>query len=575
MKKNEKLTILGVRCGHDSTAAVIVGGEIIADAQEERFTRQKNDASFPINAVKYCLSAAGISGEDVDILAVPGVSLPREFNVFFDIPREILPKRPERKTFKDLFFKKRRPTPPSPVLPLYQEKIKLSPKCEIKLVEHHLAHASSAAYTSGPPLGEKALIATMDGAGDGVSCAVWRFQNNKIENIVKYGKNSSLGYFYSCATEAMMWRHGSDEWKLMGLAPYGQPRPGALDGLHPIFENGELKKGYDYGKFGRWNDHGANHYHGREAEKFVPLVKKLGQENFAAEVQRIAEEEGFKFILPWLEKEKTRNLLCAGGFFLNVKFNQKLWYSGKLDDFWIYPNCGDSGLALGACLYAFYERNPRTQPARLKSLYHGPEFGNEEIRKTLDDRLLDYERLENPSEAAAKYLAENYAVGWFQGRMEAGPRALGNRSILMSPLKKENKDIINAKIKYREMFRPFTPSLLYEARNEYFVNPRDEEFMVMTFKVKEEKKSKIPAVVHIDGTARPNMVRKEINPRYHALIKKFGELTGESAVLNTSFNIKGEPIVRTPREAIKCFYDTGLDVLIIGDFILRKKNVKR
>ena len=573
-KTNKKNVILGVRYGHDSSASILLDGEIVADVQEERFTRQKNDSSFPINAIEYCLQTAGVSSEDIDVLAVAGLVLQDQFRVFFDIPEELLPKTDKTRSIRDMMPGRKKPAPSGPVLPLYQKRFKLSDKCKIELVEHHLAHAASVAYTSGLPISEKALVVTMDGSGDGVSCAVWTFKDNKIKNLVKYGRESSLGYFYSCATEAMMWRHGSDEWKLMGLAPYGKIRPGVLDGLHPVFEDGKLLKGYNYGKFGRWNDHGANHYHSDEAKKFLPIIEDLGKEDFAAEVQRVSEEEGLKFILPWLEKENTRKLFCAGGFFLNVKFNQSLWYSGKLDTQWVYPNCGDSGLALGSALYVFYQSNPQKQHKRIKSLYSGSEFNNEEIRKILDDRFLDYEYVQDPSDIAAKYLAKNYAIGWFQGRMEIGPRALGNRSILMSPLRSENKDIINAKITYREMFRPFTPSILYEVYDDYFVKAREEDFMVSTFEVKECKKERIPAVVHIDGTARPNMVRKEVNPRYHSLIKKFGEITGESVVLNTSFNIKGEPIVRTPREAIKCFYDTGLDVLIMGNFVLKKKNVE-
>lgn len=574
----DKEIILGVRHGHDSSAAIVVDGEIIADVQEERFTRQKNDTSFPINAINYCLQAAKVNSEDINCLAIANSQIQDHFFSFFDIPREILPK--ENLNFKKIvrnnvekiakYFNLSSNS--RPILPLYQKKIKLSPKCRIECVEHHLGHAASAAYTSGLN-NEKALIITMDGVGDKVSNAVWRFENNKIKKLASFDSTSSLGYFYSTATEAMMWRHGSDEWKLMGLAPYGKPEPGVLDEFCPIFKDGILVKGVDYGSWGRWNDHGSNHYHGKLSEKLVPFVEKMGKENFAAEVQRITEEQAMNFILPWLKKENTRNILCAGGFFLNVKFNKKLWDTDELDLQWIYPNCGDSGLAVGSALYVYHKNNLEAPVQKLHDLFKGPEFSNDEIKKILDDRLLKYEFVENPSKVAAKFLSKNLAIAWVQGRMETGPRALGHRSILMSPLRAENKDLINKKIKFRELFRPFTPSMIYEKHKDYIVKPRDEEYMVSSFDVVEEKKNKIPAVVHVDGTTRPNMVKKDINPRYYELITEFGNITGEYVVLNTSFNVKGEPIVLKPEEAIKCFYSTGLDVLIMGNYLLMKSGI--
>jgi len=579
-KRKELMNVLGVRYGHDAAAALIVDGKIVADAAEERFTRIKNDTSFPINAIRYCLQAGNIISEELDGLAIPTVFVQQAFYSFFSIPKSILPHKQHKasknlkkniKKFISENILKDDPYAPttSPVLPLYQRPLKLSKKCKIFLVGHHLAHAASACFTSGIHK-EKALVVTMDGRGDDVSVAIWRFENNRIESLKQYDGTSSLGWFYANATEAMGWRHGSDEWKVMGLAPYGTPQPGALRGYYPEFENGELIISHEYGEFGRWNDHGANHYHGKDAPKLSKIYHKLGAKNFAAEVQRVSEEQAFRIILPWLERERTRCLLCAGGFFLNVKFNQKLWYSGKLDVQWVYPNAGDSGIAVGSALYAYYSTHPDEKPRKLRQLYRGPEYSNDEIQTLLEDRGLAYKFVENPSEIAAQYLVKNYVVGWFQGRMEAGPRALGNRSILMSPLKPENKDIINRKIKYREHFRPFAPALPIEKKHEYLVNPREELFMTCSFDVLQKKRQAIPAVVHIDGTARPQMVRREINPRYYDIIMKFGELTGEHVILNTSFNVKGEPIVCQPREAIKCFFDTGMDVLILNNYVIEK-----
>ncbi len=565
------MKILGVRFGHDSAAALIVDGEIVADVAEERFTRCKNDTTFPLKAIKYCLQAGGISSENIDVLAIPTTSFQPEFGVFFDIPENIKPSEKSRlKLSVKTFFRSK---PNLPILPRYQKPMKLSPHCRIELIDHHLAHVASAAYTSGIDTSIKVLGVTIDGIGDRTSAAVWRIQNNQIENLARFGGDSSLGWFYANATEAMGWRHGSEEWKVMGLAPYGKPKPGLLKGYYPEFEDGVLVRPHNYGDFGRWHDHGANHYHGKDAEPMANICESVGIEDFAAEVQRVSEEQAFKIILPWLEKEQTRHLVCAGGFFMNVKFNQNLWYSGRLDTQWVYPNPGDAGLAVGTALYVHYQNNSMLQHKQLDNLYFGPEFSNDEIRVILNDRGIDHKYYENIEEITARYLARNLVVGWFQGRMEAGPRALGNRSILMSPLDPANKDLINAKVKYREKFRPFCPSIAAEAYDAYLRGAREELFMVSSFEVNEGMQNRIPAVVHKDNTARPQKVYPHINQRYHRLITEFGKISGEAILLNTSFNIKGEPIVCNPREAIKCFYDTGIDVLVIGNYLVKKSNI--
>jgi carbamoyltransferase len=253
-----------------------------------------------------------------------------------------------------------------------------------------------------------------------------------------------------------------------------------------------------------------------------------------------------------------------------VKFNQRLWYSGAVDEQWIYPDPGDAGLSVGAALQAYYDSQPGEHNQRLTHLYWGPEFSDAEIETILKERGLVYEKPSDLSARVADLLVKNYAIGWFQGRMEAGPRALGGRSILMSPLVAENKDRINAKVKYRESFRPFCPSILAEHRDTYLKNAREERFMISSFEATEAKAPSIPAVVHVDGTVRPQLVYRETNPRYHALIQAFGDRTGEYAILNTSFNVKGEPIVCHPREAIKCFFDTGLEALVLGSFVILK-----
>ncbi len=567
------MKILGIRNGHDSGASIIIDGTIVADIAEERLTRIKHDGSFPIKSIDFCLKQAGISSEGIDILAFPAKSVPAEAFIFFDIPDKY--KSSTTKKIKK-FIKTGQIDNKSnlPVLPIYQEQYKLSNSCKIHLAGHHRSHAASAYYTSGIEDHQECMIVTMDGIGEGISTAIWKGINKKIKIIESFGTNASLAWFYGNSTEALGWRHGSGEWKLMGLAPYGKPQKGVLKNFHPEFENGALSKPHNFKEFGRWSDHGANHYHGQDAIELNKILQKMKREDFAAEVQRIVEEQAFNLILPLLEKENIRHICCAGGFFLNVKFNQKLWYTGKLDTQWIFPNSGDSGLSLGAALDACFHFQPKTINRKLDHLYFGPEFSNDEIKELLDERFLSYQYVENPSKTAARYLSKNLTVGWFQSKMESGPRALGHRSILMSPLKKENKDIINAKIKYREKFRPFCPSMLYKKKDEYLINARDEEFMVTSFEVKPEKINKIPAVVHEDITARPQMVKQNTNPLFYQLIAEFGRITGEYVILNTSFNVRGEPIVTHPREAIRCFFDTGLDAVIIGNYLLTKPAIR-
>ena len=249
---------------------------------------------------------------------------------------------------------------------------------------------------------------------------------------------------------------------------------------------------------------------------------------------------------------------------------QRLWETGKIRFHNIFPNAGDSGLAIGAALYAYYNENPNTEIYYLNNLYLGPDYTDKEILDVLKLRNLKYKWVEDPSTFAAKKLAEDKIVSWFQGRMESGPRALGNRSILMSANKAENKDIINARVKFREAFRPFCPSIIWEKKDDYLEKSRDELFMITSFTCKPEKRNKIPAVVHEDNTLRPQTVKREHNEKYWKLINEFGNITGEFLILNTSMNIMGEPIINHPREAIRCFFDNGLDVLIMNNFVLEK-----
>lgn len=562
------MKILGIHIGHDSSAALIVDGRIIADVAEERFTRTKHYAGLPIHSIAYCLRAGGITIKDIDAVAVPTAGFMPELNYLLALDGD---RREKRTVTGQLLEQARRVLGRSlPHPPLYIKQFPLPAHTPIVHVEHHLAHAASAYYTSGTR--EKQLIVTLDGAGDGYSSCIWRGKNGKIEPLLKLGTHASLGWFYSNVTEALGWWHGDGEGKTMGLAPFGDYTrcQGALDRFYPKFSNGNLAEPHDFGQAYHWNEGGALQWHYDEAYEIRALIEKYGREHIAAAAQRILEEQVMEFILPWLEREQVDRLSCAGGVFLNVKLNQRIWESGKVKMQHIFPNAGDGGLAAGAALYAYYQANPNAPIHRLEHLYFGPSYSDEEIEKILKARNLTYRRSENPSAEAAQMLANGKIVAWFQGRMESGPRALGNRSILMSANDPKNKDIINARVKFREAFRPFCPSLLEEYREDYLCRSRPEEFMITSFDVRSEKRDKVPAVVHVDGTARPQTVRREVNPDYWELIKRFGDLTGEYLVLNTSFNIKGEPIINKPSEAIRCLYDSGIDALVLGSFVLEK-----
>lgn len=566
------MNILGVHIGHDSGSALVVDGRVVADVSEERFVRIKHYADLPVNSIDYCLRQANITIDEVDCVAIPTNAAVPELNELF----KIVDGRKEKRLTKSAFhFARKMLGVGVPKLPLYFKTFELAGKTEIIHVEHHLAHAASAYYTSGFSKDDKCLVVTCDGLGDGYSFCIWKAQNNKIEPILKLKQDASIGWFYSTVTEALGWWHGDGEGKTMGLAPYGdwKKAKGALDGFYPKFEDGNLIKGHDFGVPYFWKAKGSYQFHFDQAYEIQKIINEYGRENIAAEAQRVLEEQIKNMILPCMKKERVENLVCAGGIFLNVKLNQRIWNTGLVKKHHIYPNPGDAGLAVGAALETYYRFNPSEPLYSLKDIYWGPEFTDNEIEAILKARNIPFTYLDNPTEISAKLLAENSILAWFQGRMESGPRALGNRSILMNTAESKNKDIINAKVKFREAFRPFCPSMLFEVKDDYLENVRPEYFMITSFDVKEDKKALIPTVVHVDGTARPQMVRKEDNPRYWDLIKAFGDITGSPVLLNTSLNVAGEPIVCHPRDALRCFFDNGLDHLVMGNYLVSKKNL--
>ncbi|WP_462249662.1 carbamoyltransferase family protein [Ferruginibacter sp.] len=563
------MIVLGVHKGHDSSAAIVVDGKVIADVQEERFSRVKHSENAPLKSIEFCLKQAGIKDiNEVNYISSSWESTPKDLIPVFDLDvnkveniaiqlgKSLLGK--STGTFKMK-------------LPIYFPNYKLKDKSKFINNNHHLAHAASAYFTR--KNNDKCLIFTVDGAGDEMCTSIWMGEGNKIELLKSYYKEASVGWAYSVVTEGLHWIHGDGEGKTMGLAPYGDftKCKGVLDKYFPEFKDENLVKKSELGECFFWSESGSTQFHFDESSEVEKLIEQYGRADIAAEAQRKLEENIMNLVFGWAKKTGVKNIAFAGGVMLNVKLNQRIWNNRRdiIVDQHVYPNPGDSGLAVGAALLEYYKHN-EFKGYDFNHLYLGPEYSNEEIESILKIRKINYTYVENPSKKAAELLAENKIVAWFQGRMESGPRALGNRSILMSPLKAENKDAINAWVKFREGFRPFCPSLTYESRHDYLKDFKDEFFMITSYDVQDAKRDKIPAVVHVDGTLRPQMVQKETNPRYWELINEFGKITGESIVLNSSFNVMGESIVNNPKEAIRCFYDSGIDALFIGNYYVSK-----
>lgn len=567
------MTVLGIHHGHDSSAAIVRDGKILADVQEERFSRGKHSNNAPLEAIKYCLQVAGIKDiNELDYISFSNESNTDVLETVFD-----LGKKEETGVVQSAknMVKKVLGVPSYSndlKLPIYYPDYTKIDKRKFVNNNHHLVHAASAYYTR--KTNDKCLIFTIDGSGDNISTAIWIGEGNKIELQKSYFREASIGWAYSVVTEGLHWIHGDGEGKTMGLAPYGDPTKmgDELDKFFPVFKDDELVRPSALGKGYYWYESGSVQFHFDEASEVEALIKQYGRETVAARGQKLLEETIINLVFGWVKKTGIKKVAFSGGVMLNVKLNQRIWNNRNevgITEQHVYPNPGDSGLAVGAALLEYYKHNS-FNGFDLTDLYGGPEYSNETIEALLKVRKLKYHYAENPSKVAAGMLAENKIVAWFQGRMECGPRALGNRSILMSPLKPENKDIINKWVKFREGFRPFCPSLTYESREVYLKDCRDEFFMITSFDIQDNKRDAIPAVVHVDGTVRPQMVKKETNPRYWELINEFGKLTGESIVLNSSFNVMGEPIINHPKEAIKCFYDSGIDALFLGNYYLTK-----
>jgi carbamoyltransferase len=595
--------ILGISAYyHDSAAALIKDGEIMSAAQEERFTRKKHDSSFPTNAIEYCLNEAGLNLAQVDYISYyekPFIKFERLVETYIaEAPRGIasfMMASPiwlnEKLFLKDTLLKELH------ALSGIDKKYIL-PK--LLFSEHHQSHAASAFY---PSPYQKAAILTIDGVGEWVTTGLAYGDGNKINIIKEIHFPHSLGLFYSAFTYYMGFKVNSGEYKVMELAPYGEPKYVDLikEHLIDINEDGSFRLNMEYFNFTvgltMTNKKFNNLFGGAPRQRESPIQQR--EMDLARSVQDVTEEVMTKLARHAVEVTGCNKLCMAGGVALNCVVNGKLHREEFLDDIWIQPAAGDAGGAIGVALSAYYEHLnmerhvQATNTDAMKGSYLGPKYESNEIRTYLDSVGAAYHELNDEATlllSVARELANEKVIGWHQGRMEFGPRALGARSIIGDARSQTIQSTMNLKIKYRESFRPFAPSVLNERVKDYFEIDRESPYMLLVAPVSytirkamnkgEERlqgieklhvcRSDIPAVTHVDYSARIQTVHQDTNPRYYNLIKKFEELTGSSVIVNTSFNVRGEPIVCSPEDSYRCFMRTDMDVLVIENFLMFK-----
>ena len=539
----------------DNAAALLVDGELVGMVEEERLNRIKHAPRMaPQKSIQWCLERAGVKLEDVDIIAI-GFDHPN--TVFLDNMRTKVKRFVKRQTIlrnaREEFRYWRRHRYHLAQLDPY-----LKMRDKILFVRHHMAHAASSFYLSGF---DQACIISLDGSGGQDAGLIGTGRGTDIEVVQYVDRESSWGEFYERFTGALGFKPHSDEGKVMGLAAYGDPQGQVFPFIQ--MSNGNEIPHYDREGFLKALKEI------RPREKNVSPINGY-HENVAARLQYSLEQVVGRMAEVLHRKTGSTDLCMAGGTALNCSCNGKLLSLPWVKRIFVQPAAADCGTALGAAVYAHVKLTGERPKTRFNHMYWGPEFSNDEIEKVLKQAKVPYRKVERIGEETAKLIAQNKIVGWFQGRMEVGPRALGGRSIVANPTDPRMKDAVNNNVKFREAWRPFAPSILADCMEEYFGTSHPSPFMILAFQAREEVKPKIPAALHVDGTGRPQTVEKETNPRYWDLINEFRKISGVPVVLNTSFNVAGQPIVCTPKDAIGTFYICGLDALSIGDFIVEK-----
>ena len=560
------MTILGISCFyHYAAAAVIRDGQLVAAAQEERFTRKKHDASFPIHALRYCLTEAGITAQELDYVG------------FYDKP--IL--KFERILLSAIATFPKGLLPFVTAMPVWLKEKLWIPQLIRSQVEydgpilfsgHHHSHAASAFLVS--PF-QKAAILTIDGVGEWETTTYGIGENNDIRILRRIHFPHSLGLLYSAFTYYLGFKVNSAEYKVMGLAPYGTPRYYDLimsELLSPK-EDGSYKMAMRY--FGyvdglRMINEQFDKLFGRPPREPESVLEQF-HKHVAASVQKVTNELMVRMARHLYAQTKTENLCLAGGVALNCVANSRILAETPFRNIFIQPAAGDAGGAVGVAYYIYNTILKNERNFRMEHAFLGPEYSDFEISSYLDGLGVPYRKLEGYDllRETARLINEQNVVGWFQGRMEWGPRALGNRSILADARNPENQSKVNLKIKFRESFRPFAPAVIAEKSNDYFELDQSSPYMLLTAQVREDRRH-IPAVTHVDGSARLQTVSKEQNPLFYELLNEFDRQTGCPVVINTSMNVRGEPIVCSPHDAFKCFIRTEMDYLVMGSYLLSK-----
>lgn len=587
------MIILGLNAYHgDSSACIVVDGKLIAAVEEERFTRIKHWAGLPVQSVQFCLREAESSLADVDHVAVnrdPKANLMKK--ALFAFAR-----RPSLNLVKNRIKNAGKVIDMKSALCSALSAERSSLKAIVHNVEHHIAHLGSAFYVS--PF-ERAAAVSVDGFGDFVGAMWGTADDKKIEVKQRTFFPHSLGLFYLALTQYLGFMNYGDEYKVMGLAGYGEPE--YIDAMRQIVKttgNGSFALDLDYfihhseGVAMTWEGGEPKMgpvFSGKLEKLFGPARKKDAQieqrhKNLAASLQRRYEEVFFSILNHVYEQTKSANLALAGGCAMNSLANGKIFAATPFREVFIQPAAGDAGGAIGAAYHVWNQVLGRERIFELEKSYLGPEYDNAQISnelraksRELESEGCTIERIDDSnvlSQKTAQEISEGKVIGWFQGRMEWGPRALGNRSIVCDPRRRDMKDILNLKIKRRESFRPFAPSIHLDAVDEYFETNYPDPFMLKVYKIRPAKRDIIPAVTHVDGTGRLQTVRKQDNRLYWQLIEEFRRITGVPVLLNTSFN-ENEPIVCRPEEALDCFLRTKMDVLILGQFFLKRTEVRQ
>ena len=561
------MNILGISAFyHDAAACLLRDGEIVAAASEERFTRKKHDPDFPIHAIRSCLEQGRIRADDLDYVGFyekPFIKFKRIlFTHLACFPWSLKP-----------FLK---------AIPSWlQEKLiipslirdKLGYEGEVLMIEHHLSHAASSYLLS--PFRESAIL-TVDGVGEWSTATYGRGEGNAIRLFREIRFPHSLGLLYSAFTYYLGFTVNSAEYKVMGLAPYGEPR--YLDQVRRLIEvrpDGSFHLDMRYFNYlvglTMTNSKFDDLFGGPPRSPEAPLDQR--HKDIAASVQRVTEEVMLQMARHLGRETGSPNLCLAGGVALNCVANGKILREGPFEHLFIQPAAGDAGGAIGVASYIHHTLLKNERSFVMRHAFTGPAYSDEEIRAFLDVNEIPYVALsrEELLRRVARLVADQQVIGWFQGRMEFGPRALGNRSILADARNPENRDRVNLKIKFRESFRPFAPAVLRERCEEFFELKEESPFMLLVAQVLPDRRV-IPSVTHVDGSARVQTVDRETNPLFYDLVAEFDRLTGVPVLINTSFNVRGEPIVCSPSDAYRCFVQTGMDVLVMGSFLLDKSN---